>query len=143
MKRVYRGLKRYGHEALRAHVLQIADLGRQRHGPIEGPGALAALLADRDCVRFETDLVFDAAPLEPGLFADSVAGEGQRLTLYVHPLFRDRPADLPLVVAYHIPSICYGKMASSDDAEAYGARLLDLEVDDYYARLCQLAELTE
>lgn len=143
MRRVYRGLKRYGHEALRAHVLQIADLGRQRHGPVKDPVALAALLMDRDCVRFETELVFDDAPLAPGLFADVVAKGDQRRTLYVHPIFRERPADLPLVVAYHIPSICYGKMASSDDAEAYGARLLDLEVDEYYARLCSLAELTQ
>lgn len=142
MKRIYRGLKRHGHEALRQHVLHIAHLGRERHGPIDGPEALARLLADRDCVRFETRLAFDAAPLPPGLFADAVQAEDQRFTLYVHPVFRDRPEDLPWLVAYHVPSICYGRMASCDDAEAFGAALLGVSTEVYYQRVCALAELT-
>lgn len=143
MKRIYRGLKRYGHEALRGHVLQTAEKARALHPALGSSESLRALLSDNEVVRFETQLVFDAARLEPGQFAESVSEPqegGQQFTLYVHPDFEGRGEDLVCLVAYHIPSINYGKMASNEDAEAFGATLLGLEVDDYYARVCKLAD---
>ncbi len=143
MKRNFRGLKRHGHEALRGHVLQTAEKARARHPALGSPESLRVLLLDAEVVRFETQLVFDASRLEPGQFAESVSellDGGQRFTLYVHPHFEARGTDLVCLVAYHIPSISYGKMASSADAEAFGATLLGLEVDDYYARVCKLAD---
>jgi hypothetical protein len=58
----------------------------------------------------------------------------------VHPLFADRPDDLPALVAYHIPVVNYGAIVDAEAAELYGAALLDLEPDEYYARLCALAD---
>jgi hypothetical protein len=34
----------------------------------------------------------------------------------------------------------YGPFASSDDAEALGAAALDLSKDEYYARMCEIAD---
>ena len=58
----------------------------------------------------------------------------------MHPLFENRPDDLPLLVAYHVPSINYLDVATHVEAELFGAALLGLSVDDYYARLCELAD---
>ncbi len=143
MKRVYRGLKRYGHEALRGHVLQTAQEGRSRHPDLSAPGAVLALIQDEAVVRYPTDLVFDASRLSPGFFAEVEAqrasGTGTA-TLIVHPHFEGRGLDLAYLVAYHVPAINYGKMASHEDAEAFGATLLGVDVETYYARVCALAD---
>jgi hypothetical protein len=34
----------------------------------------------------------------------------------------------------------YGPFASPDDAETFGAAALGLDKDEYYARLCELAD---
>lgn len=143
MKRVYRGLKRYGHEALRGHVLQTAQNGRSRHPDLSTPEAVMALVKDDAVVRYPTALEFDADRLSPGFFAEVEAqrasGTGAA-TLIVHPHFEGRGLDLAYLVAYHIPAINYGKMASHEDAEAFGAKLLGVDVQTYYARVCALAD---
>jgi hypothetical protein len=101
------------------------------------------LLADRDVVRFPVEVVFDDGPLHEGEFAwadlvGDVPGAGFRLA--IHPFFEGHGSALPLLIAYHIPSINYGPIVSSDDAEAFGAELLGLEVEAYYDRLCSLTD---
>ncbi len=129
--------------ALSDHVAEKALAARGRHASLADAAALQRLLDDREAVRYPTALVFDAAPLEPGEFALAEAigdhpADGFRLV--VHPSLRDRPEDLPLAVAYHIPPINYGDIASPDDCELFGAALLGLEREAYYQRLCALAD---
>jgi len=104
---------------------------------------MQALLADRDVVRFPVEVVFDEAPLHEGEFAwADLAGktpaEGYRLA--IHPFFEGHASAIPLLIAYHIPAINYGPIVSSDDAEAFGAELLGLDVEAYYQRLCNLTD---
>jgi len=132
-----------GYEALRGHVVDKAIAARKKHGPLEDERAVRALLADKDVVRFPTTLAFDASRLQPGEFAFA-ASNGPRpadgFTLFVHPHFEQRPEALPLLVAYHVPSINYLDVVTNREAELYGAALLGLTVEDYYTRLCALAD---
>ena len=148
-----------GYAALRGHVAERAALARARHGPalpdvLRGHGgerhgpvfdedALRALLADPEVMRFPTTLAFDAAPLLPGEFAFP-RPNGERpsagYTLCVHPQFEGRWDVLPLLVAYHVVAVNYLDIATNEEAELFGATLLGLAPDEYYARLCELAD---
>jgi hypothetical protein len=45
-----------------------------------------------------------------------------------------------LAVAYFIPLINYGDIVTDDLCLRYGAALLGMSPDDYYRRICDLAE---
>lgn len=138
----YRGLKAAGRSALRDHLVARAQAGRGRHGPFPGLASLEALLADRDCVRFPTRVVFDDAAVPPGLFAvvERDAGDETAFRVVVAASLVADAADVPLMVAYHLPSVNYGRMPTADDAEVFGATLLGMDQEDYYHRLCALAD---
>jgi len=130
-------------EALREHLLRTARLGRQRHAPFRSLEGMQALLADRDVVRYPVHVVYDDSVLQDGEFAWATQQgthptEGFRLAL--HSFFEGHATAIPLLIAYHIPSINYGPVATSADAEAFGAELLGLDADAYYKRLCSLTD---
>jgi len=129
--------------AFNAHLKARAAAARDRYGPAIDAAALARLLADREIVRWPTELCFDARPLQEGEFAyPQPLGfhPSDGFCLFVHPHFEQRPDALPLLVAYHIPSINYGSIAEARHAELYGATLLGLDVEVYYRELCALAD---
>jgi hypothetical protein len=135
--------ERDGRMALSGHVADKATAARLRYGQSIDSEAIARMLADREVVRYPAAVVFDEAPLEPGEFAyarpfGDHPAEGFQLV--VHPCFRDRPETWPLLIAYHIPTINYGDIATSEDCELYGATLLGMDRDEYYRRLCTLAD---
>ncbi len=132
-----------GQEALRDHLIEKALLARSRYGPAIDARAIRRLLVDSEIVRYETEIVFDANPLQPGEFAWPELLDDQtppKCRLIVHPHFRERPEVLPYLVAYHVPSINYLDLATHEEAELFGAALLGLEVDAYYERVCALAD---
>ena len=143
MKRNWKGLKQFGRQALRTHLARTADIARRRHGPFDRPEALEALLSDRECVRYPTEVVFTDA-LAPGLFADTEAlhapGGQPSFRLSVHSAFSGRLDALPALIGYHIPSINYGKMVSTEDAECFGATLVGWSQETYYQKLCHWAD---
>jgi hypothetical protein len=129
--------------AFHEHLRAKAAAARARYGPAIDAAALTRLLADRDVVRWPTELSFDARPLQAGEFAyPQPLGfhPSDGFCLFVHPHFEPRPMDLPLLVAYHIPSINYGGIVEPRHAELYGATLLGLDVEAYYQALCALAD---
>jgi|GEM_PF-208209 len=130
-------------QALRDHVVDRALHARRKHGPEIDGAAIRAMLLDSECVRFSTRIVFDGSDLLPGEFAHAhcrgpAASDG--FDLFVHPHFIGREQDLPLLAAYHVVSINWLDVATHEEAELYAAALLGLEVDDYYQRLCALAD---
>lgn len=133
----------YGQESLRGHVLDKALEARAALGPEIGYAQILELLADGRFVRYPVSLVFDSAPLQSGEFgwAQPVGehpSEGFRMV--IHPAFQEQQQALPLLIAYHLVVINYGEIVTNEEAELYGAALNGLEVEDYYQRLCALAD---
>ncbi len=132
-----------GRSALRDHVVEKAAQARRKCGGRVDYATILALLDDREIVRYPTRLRFDANPLEPGEFAFAQplgAHPRDGYCLYVHPAFERREELLPLLIAYHIVRVNYGEIATHAEAELFGATLLGLAVDEYYAALCAAAD---
>ena len=131
-------------ESLNAHVASKGMEIRRIYGPRIGWKELLRILEDRSQVRYPCEIVFDAAPLQPGEFAHPEP-RGERpeagFTLYVHPAFMVLLDKVPLLVLYQLVLVNYGPFASAGDAETFGAEALGLSTDDYYRELCELADL--
>jgi hypothetical protein len=129
--------------AFAEHLKAKAAAARLKHGPRIDAGAILRMLEDREVVRYPTSIEFDAAPLKAHEFAyPQPLGfhPSDGFCLFVHPHFEKQPESLPLLVAYHIPSINYGPIVEAGHAELYGATLLGLDVETYYRALCELAD---
>jgi len=130
-------------QTLSAHVAQKGAELFAKYGPGLDWGGLQRLLQDRTHVRYPCEIVFDAAALEPGEFAHPEP-RGERpedgFTVCVHPIFLTQLAEVPALVLYQLVLVNYGEFASSDDAETFGASALGLTKDQYYERLCALAD---
>ena len=130
-------------QSLNVHVAAKGAEIRAKHGPHLGWRELQQILADRACVRYPCEVVFDAGPLLPGECAYPVA-RGPRpedgFTMHVHPLFMTQLPQAVYLVLYQLAVVNYGEFASSDDAEAFGAAVLGLAKDEYYDALCELAD---
>jgi len=132
-----------GYDALRDHVAERARIGRERYGPRIDEGALLRLIQDRDVIRFPVRIGFDESLLLDGEFAWARAiGESPKdgYEIVVEPMFRDREEDLVAIVAYQLVRVNYLDVATHVEAELFGATLLGIEVDEYYEKLCKLAD---
>ncbi len=130
-------------QSLRSHLTAKGAEIREKYGPSIGWQQLQRILADPTCVRYPCELVFDATPLQ----TDEIAypqPKGDRpedgFSLCVHPYFSLDPARVPLIALYQLVAINYGAFASPEDAEAFGAAVLGLPPEEYYAALCALAD---
>jgi hypothetical protein len=130
-------------ESLTAHVAAKGVEIRAKFGPAIGWSQLQLILDDPECVRYPCELAFDAGPLEPGECAypepkGEIPEDGFRLC--IHPYFSVEPARVPMLALYQIVSINYGAFASPHDAETFGAAVLGIAQEDYYAALCAMAD---
>lgn len=131
-------------QSLTAH---LADRGAQIHakyGPQIGWRELHQLLEDRECARYPVEIAFDDGPLRDGEFAHPVPkgdtpADGYRMC--VHPFFATEPGVVPALVLYQLVLVNYGDFATPDDAEIFGAAVLGIDREAYYAQLCELADL--
>ncbi len=137
-----------GKRSLVEHAADKAYEARQEHGINLLPGlpleSLDALLEDRRFVRYPVQVVFDESPLQDGEFAflqaEKTGSPADGFVLFVHPRFEGNDAILPMLVAYHLVCVNYGEIAGPEAAEAFGAALMGMEVEDYYQELCQFAD---
>lgn len=129
--------------SLTAHAAAKGAEIHAKYGPKLDWPQLLKLLDDRACVRYPCRIVFDADPLLPGEMAHAVA-LGARpedgFALHVHPDFESRLDAVPSLVLYQLVRVNYGDFAGADDAESFGAAALNLSRDEYYHRLCALAD---
>ena len=130
-------------QSLTAHVAAKGCEIFEKYGPELGWPELLLLLQDRACVRYPCEILFDAEPLLASEFAHPIP-KGARpedgFRLFVHPLFRSRLAEVPMLVLYQLVAVNYGEFASADDAEIFGAAALGLDREEYYQVLCRLAD---
>lgn len=133
-------------QSLREHVVDRARRARlARAGSIDAE-AIVSMLDDRAVVRYPVGVRFDAEPLRPGEFAclePLGPHPSDGFCLFVHPLFATDAALLPMIVAYYIPSVNYGDVATHVEAELFGATLLGVGQEHYYRSLCSAADLVE
>ncbi|HZL45184.1 MAG TPA: hypothetical protein VFC28_03080 [Opitutaceae bacterium] len=130
-------------QSLNAHVAEKGAEIRAKYGPTIGWAELQRVVADRACVRYPCAIAFDAGPLEPGECAHPVVAGGRPedgFRLCVHPSFSTQLEQVPYLVLYQLVLVNYGEFASADDAETFGASALGLTKNDYYQRLCALAD---
>ena len=131
-----------GYEALQAHVQVRAALARERYGPVIDLAAIQAILADREIVRFPTELRFDLAPLRSGEFgwAQPLGDRpSDGFAIVLHPAFEGHP-DVPLLVAYQLVAVNYLDLATADEAEVFAATLLGIGRDEAYQSICGLVD---
>lgn len=130
-------------QSLRDHVVSKALEGRRKHaGPI-GRAAMLEMLQDRSVVRYPLGVRFDAEPLRLGEFACLEAlGDhpSAGYCLFIHPEFEPVDDLLPLLIAYYIPAVNYGEVATHVESELFGATLLGIDVEEYYKILCSVAD---
>jgi hypothetical protein len=130
-------------QSLTAHMAEKGAEICAKYGPGLGWKELQQLLEDRNFVRYPCELVFDASQLNPGEFAFPVMKGGRPedgFALHVHPFYMLQLPLVPYLVLYQLVAVNYGGFASADDAEAFGAAALGLSCDEYYAKLCELAD---
>jgi hypothetical protein len=130
-------------ESLNASAAAIGAEINAKHGPRIGWKQLLLILEDRCCARYPCEVVFDAAPLQPGECANPVARgnhPADGFTMYVHPFFMMRLDQVPLLALYQLVLVNYGAFATPNDAETLGAAALGLAKDEYYYSLCGLAD---
>jgi hypothetical protein len=132
-------------QSLLEHVVVRATEARLKRGGLIDRAEVIRMLEDRSVVRYPMGVRFDAAPLRCGEFACLEAlGEhpSDGFCLFLHPMFETSDDLLPLLVAYYIPSVNYGEVATRVEAEAFGSTLLGLEREAYYRILCSVADST-
>jgi hypothetical protein len=130
-------------QSLNAHVAAKGAEIFEKYGPVIGWKQLLQILEDRTAVRYPCEIAFDAALLRPGELAypapnGAYPEEGFRIC--VHPCFMTQLQLVAYIVFYQLVLVNYGEFASADDAETFGAAALGLEKEEYYQRLCQLAD---
>ncbi len=129
--------------SLNAHAAAKGEDLRAKYGPILDWDKLHQLLQDRACVRYPTEILFDAAPLMPGEIGyafQKKKNPEEGFTIFVHPCFSSNFQDAFYVILYQIVVVNYGPFANSDDAEAFGSSALGITQEAYYQRLCNLAQ---
>ena len=127
-------LRHAGGAAARA----VATLG----GPLSVEN-LGRFLVLPDCLKHRTQIVYDAAALEPHQFAQPVfsgTAANREFLLYVHPHYESKPDCLPYIVAYMAAAINYGSAVTLDLCEEFGAALMDMPRKDFYAAVCHVAD---
>jgi hypothetical protein len=125
------------------HLLDKARAGRARYGPDITAETILEMLDDPAIVRYPTGIHYDRDHLQPHEFAwPRPLGfhPANGYCILIDPFFEDRPQDLPLIIAYHIPSINYGAIVEARHAELFAAALLGLDQAECYERLCILAD---
>ena len=130
-------------ETLSAHVAAKGLELREKYGPEIGWDQLQQILLDRACVRYPCKVVFDSSPLLPGEFAHPIpygSHPEEGFTLYVHPIYLRQREQVSFLVLYQLVLVNYGEFAAPEDAEIFGASDLGLSREEYYARVCQMAD---
>lgn len=137
-------LERLGLDSLREHILAQAVVAHHRHAPLN-PDKVAALLCDPGCVRYRARILFELGDMAAHQFVHPGPRPGRPgnddMVLFVHPALADHPECLPAAVAYAIPQINYGDPVTDEHCLLYGAALLGITTEEYYAALCAIADL--
>ena len=137
-------LEKLGQDSLREHLLAQAVVAHQKYAPITFL-TLDALLHDSDCLRFPVRLIYEFGEMAMHQFAqpdrDWRNTDQNGRALYLRPMLREHPEKVVYAVAYMIPLINYDTIISDEHCLAYGATLMGMMEDEFYRKICELADL--
>ena len=60
--------------------------------------------------------------------------------LFIHSHFEGREDALPFLVSYHLVVVNYGDIADAEEAEMFGAALMNMDREAYYETVCMFAD---
>jgi len=131
------------HGAVTIHAEEKAKEIRERYGPDIDYPVMLQILDDRKSIRNPVEIRFSSIAIEPGLFAitepvSEDPADGYSITL--HESFRNQPEVLPALILYQAVIVNYGDLATAIDAEVFGAGVLGMARDDYYALIVELTD---
>lgn len=131
-----------GKQALQSHAVDAAWRAVAEHGPVDTMAAMQAVIGDSKFVRYPVKLAFDLSQLQHGEMAwvqprGEKASEG--FVLWLHPALEHRIPELLDAIAYQLVVVNYGDIATHEEAELFGATLLNVDREVYYERLCHMA----
>ncbi|MEA3290898.1 MAG: hypothetical protein U9Q71_01080 [Pseudomonadota bacterium] len=131
------------HSQVSRHAAEKAEDIRARYGPNIDYPILLRILDDRKSIRFPVEIRFVSDGIEPGLFGKTEPvsdnpSDGYVISLHEH--FRDRPDVLPALILYQLVLVNYGDLATALDAELFGAGVLGMDQDEYYALISDLTD---
>jgi len=132
-----------GKQSLHDHIVDKALQTRDAYGAQINIVTITEMINDQKFVRFPVEIVFSDAELSDSEFAylQTKRGvDGLQYKLSIHPYYKGRDQSLPYIIAYYIVCVNYGDIVTSEEAELYGATLFGLEIDDYYHKLCAIAD---
>lgn len=127
----------------RPAILALAQAAREAWGDLTDHDTFRRFLDDRRFLRHPVAVVFDHRQLAAGDLAVLIPRTGSPsdgFVLCVHPFFRNRLSDLPLVISFHAVLVNWPDETDHHDAEAFAAALLGLTPESVYQRLCVLAD---
>jgi hypothetical protein len=130
-------------QSLRDHVATKGRELREKFSPHPTWADLPQILRDRTLVRYPVEIIFDAAPLQPGepAFAQPLGERPESgFRIAIHPQLESAPDDALCAVLYQLVAVNYGVFASAEDAETFGAAALGLHQDAFYAKMCALSD---
>lgn len=130
-------------DGIRSHAQERGQVIRNRYGPAYTLNGLHTLLQDREIVRYPVRMIFDGEMLQSGepAFAMEIDDEEDRhFILSIHPALRTNIAAVSAALFYQLVRVNYGPHATSDHAEALGAAALGIMEDEYYDRMCVIAD---
>ena len=131
------------HASLLRHAGEAAARAAAKLGGPLSTANVGLFLADSDCVKCRVEIVYDVSELESHQFAQPVfigTGTDRACRLYVHPHYAERPECLPFIVAYMAGAVNYGGAVSLDLCEVYGAALMRMTREEFYAAVCRVAD---
>ncbi len=144
-------------ETMNFHLRQKAQEIKGKYGDIVTFPVLLDILQDRKFVRYPVNIIYDSTRIEAGLFINTevtLSDQGhqpdedddylkqadRRYDFIVHEYFEGQPDKLVPLILYHLPIVNYGDIATYEDAEVFASALMQMEQDDYYQLVCDLAD---
>ena len=139
-------LAREGEDGLAHHLFERATYARLKYNGLAYEN-IETFLQDPECVRYPTRILYEYGEMAMHQFAQPELDyrniSGRSYILYLRPDLKNRPDLIPLAIAYMVPLINYGEIIKDDHCVKYGAALLGMDEDAYYAKVCEMAEIVK
>jgi len=129
------------HSAVFLHANEKAREILHRFGPVIDYPTVLKILEDRKSTRYPVTLHFTTDAIEPGMYGMTRAvsenpDDGYIVSL--HSALESRHDVLPALILYQLVMVNYGDLATANDAEIFGATILQMDREDYYRHIVDL-----